>query len=103
MNAEGLIREMVRERIAKGWTQYRLAKESGISREAIAKIERGNRTPNLATFIVLMESLGIEIELKKKGGNSQYGSGANVVTKTTKVTGKGQQLFINKFLRKGGE
>lgn len=66
MNAEGLIREIVRERIAKGWTQYRLAKESGISREAIAKIERGNRTPNLTTFIVLMGAMGIEIELKKE-------------------------------------
>ena len=54
MNAKELIGEMVNERMAKGWTQYRLAKESGISREAIAKIERGNRTPNLATFIVLM-------------------------------------------------
>ena len=66
MNAEELIGEMVNERMAKGWTQYRLAKESGISREAIAKIERGNRTPNLTTFIVLMESMGIEIELKKE-------------------------------------
>ena len=54
------------ERMAKGWTQYRLAKESGISREAIAKIESGNRTPNLTTFIVLMGAMGIEIELKKE-------------------------------------
>lgn len=35
---------------------------------------------------------------KVKEGTYINGSGANVVTKTTKVTGKGQQYFINKFL-----
>ena len=28
------------------------------------------------------------------------GDGVNIVTKTSKVTGKGQQYFINKFLAK---
>ena len=31
------------------------------------------------------------------------GDGVNIVTKTSKVTGKGQQYFINKFLAKKGE
>lgn len=33
-----------------------------------------------------------------KEGSYINGSGANITTKTTKVTGKGQQYFINKFL-----
>ena len=34
-----------------------------------------------------------------KEGTYINGSGANIVTKTTKVTGRGQQFFINKFLK----
>ena len=35
---------------------------------------------------------------KVKEGTYINGDGVNVTTKTTKVTGKGQQYFINKFL-----
>lgn len=38
-----------------------------------------------------------------KEGTYINGSGANIVTKTTKVTGRGQQFFINKFLKEVGE
>ena len=34
-----------------------------------------------------------------KEGSYINGSGANITTKTPKVTGKGQQYFINKFLQ----
>ena len=34
-----------------------------------------------------------------KEGSYINGSGVNVITKTTKVTGKGQSFFVNKFLR----
>lgn len=37
-----------------------------------------------------------------KEGSYINGSGANVITKTTKVTGKGQTFFVNKFLREQG-
>lgn len=36
-----------------------------------------------------------------KEGTYINGSGANIVTKTTKVTGRGQEFFINKFLKEG--
>lgn len=36
-----------------------------------------------------------------KEGSYVDGKGNNIITKTTKVTGKGQQYFINKFLGKG--
>ena len=34
-----------------------------------------------------------------KEGSYVNGSGVNIITKTPKITGKGQQYFINKFLR----
>ena len=37
-----------------------------------------------------------------KEGSYINGSGVNVITKTTKVTGKGQTFFVNKFLREQG-
>lgn len=41
----------------------------------------------------------MELKLfKVKEGSYVDGKGNNVITKTTKVTGKGQQYFINKFL-----
>lgn len=44
----------------------------------------------------------MELKLfKVKEGSYVDGKGNNIITKTTKVTGKGQQYFINKFLGKG--
>lgn len=33
-----------------------------------------------------------------KEGSYVNGSGVNIITKTPKITGKGQQYFVNKFL-----
>lgn len=45
----------------------------------------------------------MELKLfKVKEGSYVDGKGNNVITKTTKVTGKGQQYFINKFLAEKG-
>lgn len=43
---------------------------------------------------------GMELGLFEiKEGSYINGAGANITTKTTKVTGKGQQYFVNKFLQ----
>ena len=43
---------------------------------------------------------GMELGLFEiKEGSYINGVGENIITKTTKVTGKGQQYFINKFLK----
>ena len=45
---------------------------------------------------------GMEMKLfEVKEGSYVDSNGVNVVTKTTNVTGKGQQYFINKFLNEG--
>lgn len=38
-----------------------------------------------------------------KEGSYVNGSGVNITTKTPKITGKGQQYFINKFLQQDGD
>jgi anti-repressor protein len=38
-----------------------------------------------------------------KEGSYVNGEGVNVTTKTTKVTGKGQVYFVNKFLNKANQ
>lgn len=44
---------------------------------------------------------GMELGLFEiKEGSYINGAGKNIITKTTKVTGKGQQYFINKFLQR---
>jgi anti-repressor protein len=44
---------------------------------------------------------GMELGLFEiKEGSYINGAGENIITKTTKVTGKGQQYFINKFLQR---
>lgn len=50
----------------KGWTQYRLAKESGLSREMIAKLELEMHSPMISTVERICSALGIEIVFRKK-------------------------------------
>lgn len=50
----------------KGWTQYRLAKECGMSREMIGKLELGIHSPMISTVERICSALGIEIVFKRK-------------------------------------
>lgn len=68
MTLQDFVDALKRERMEKGWTQYRLAKESGVSRERIAKLESGRHSPTLLTVDKLCNALGFEIVLTKKGG-----------------------------------
>lgn len=57
---------MKKARNEKGWTQYRLAKESGLSREMIAKLELERHSPMIKTVERICSALGIEIVFKRK-------------------------------------
>ena len=47
----------------KGWTQERLARESGISFHTLIKIENGRiKNPKLETLIKLAKALGVSID-----------------------------------------
>ena len=50
----------------KGWTQYRLAKECGMSREMIGKLELGIHSPMISTVERICSALEIEIVFKRR-------------------------------------
>lgn len=49
-------------RLAKGWSQKRLAQELGTSQSHVARIEAGQSDPQISTVRRLCEVLGITIE-----------------------------------------
>lgn len=52
-----LVRELVSLRKAAGVSQYRIAKLTGLSREAIRLIENGERSPTLHSLLLIASSL----------------------------------------------
>jgi transcriptional regulator with XRE-family HTH domain len=53
---------ITRLRLAKGWTQTRLAEEVGCLRGDISRWERGERRPNTGSALKLARALGCKIE-----------------------------------------
>ena len=57
------LKNLVKIRKEKGWSQEKLAVESGISYNTIIKIERGGiENPKIATVIKLAKALNIKID-----------------------------------------
>lgn len=55
--------EMVRNvRKVRGWSQEKLAAETGLSTQAISNIERGQSSPTLATVVTIARTLGMTLE-----------------------------------------
>ena len=60
---ENLVSDVERKRVALGWTQARLAKESGVAQATISRIEAGEqKNLRLETVIALANVLGIEAQ-----------------------------------------
>jgi DNA-binding XRE family transcriptional regulator len=55
------LEELKRLREEKGWSQTRLAQESGVDRATINQAEGGRRSPTIATLEVLAAALGVEV------------------------------------------
>lgn len=54
--------ERIRDlRLARGWSQEKLAEEAGLSRDAISRIERGDREPRLETLKLIAEALDLKL------------------------------------------
>jgi len=57
------LKNLIKLRKQKGWSQEKLAVESGISYNTIIKIERGGiKNPKIGTVINLAKALGIKID-----------------------------------------
>lgn len=55
------MQELRRMREDKGWTQQRLADESGVDRATISQIESGRRSPSIDTLEKLAGAIGREV------------------------------------------
>ena len=58
MDTNKRLRRLLEER---GWTEYRLAKECGLSQSTIANIYRRNTVPSIATLEVICNGFGITL------------------------------------------
>jgi len=57
------LKNLVKIRKQKGWSQEKLAAESGISYNTLIKIERGGiENPKIETVIKLADALGVSLE-----------------------------------------
>ena len=65
MKPQEIIEFIKNERIRKGLSQSRLAKESGLSRELIGKFELGKHSPKLSTVEKIGKALDLEIVIRK--------------------------------------
>lgn len=58
MNTNERLRRLLNER---GWSEYRLAKNSGLSESTIANIYRRNTVPSIATLEMICKGFGITL------------------------------------------
>lgn len=58
MNTHDRLRGLLNER---GWTEYRLAKECGLSESTLANIFRRNTLPSIGTLEAICQGFGITI------------------------------------------
>lgn len=61
-----LIGEIIKARLAKGWTQTELAKRTGLKQSAIARLESYSTVPKIDTLIKLTNSLGLKFSFIDK-------------------------------------
>ena len=66
MKPQEIIDFIKTERIRKGLSKSRLAKESGLSRELIGKFELGKYSPKLSTIEKIGKALDLEIVIRKR-------------------------------------
>jgi transcriptional regulator with XRE-family HTH domain len=58
---DGFAERLKQMRKAKGWTRYRLAKESGVTQQALRLLEQRGSNPKLSTLYKLAAAFGVEI------------------------------------------
>lgn len=58
MDTHSRLRKLMSER---GWTAYRLAKESGLSESTLANIFKRNTVPSIATLEAVCSAFGISL------------------------------------------
>lgn len=58
MNVQNKIKQLMDER---GWTEYRLAKESGLSHSTVSNMFKRNNAPTIPTLELVCKAFGITL------------------------------------------
>ena len=80
MDVNGRIRELLNER---NWTEYKLAKESGLLQSTISNFFKRNTVPSISTLELICKGFGISL--------SQFFSEGNMV----ELSEEQMEFFIN--------
>lgn len=54
--------DIISLRLARGWSYRDLATATGITEDAVRKLERGDREPSLRTAKALAQALGVSLD-----------------------------------------
>lgn len=66
------IREKLKKMLdERGWTEYRLTKECGLSESTIANIYRRNSTPSFTTLETICKAFGLKVEKDRQRKKTQ--------------------------------
>jgi AbrB family looped-hinge helix DNA binding protein len=85
-----LINQLKLQRSRKGFTQEQVAEQVGVSRQAVAKWEKGETLPDIETCVRLADLYGIPLDALVRGMTEE------------KKTGAGQHMFgVAKVNEKG--
>ena len=80
MDTHSKLRQLMAER---GWTSYRLAKESGLSESTLANIFKRNTVPSISTLESVCSAFGISL--------AQFFAESEMVELTPEL----KELFVN--------
>ncbi|MBT4762423.1 MAG: helix-turn-helix transcriptional regulator [Bdellovibrionaceae bacterium] len=61
-----LVGRLRQQRLEKGWSQRELAEETGLTQQAIARIEKGEVSPTLLTLFKVIAALDLELTLDQR-------------------------------------
>lgn len=56
-----VVQKLREERLARKWSAYRLAKNSGVSQQMIGYMEKGLRNPTLETLLRIAIALDVDL------------------------------------------
>ena len=58
-----IVSALTKERINQGISQYKMAKDIGMSKSSISYIENQTQTPSLRTIIIIADYLGVKLNV----------------------------------------
>ncbi len=66
MQTDDIAKWVQKQREDRNLTVQQMHEDTGIARATISAFENGKRIPNLSTFLLLIDRLGFEMEIRKK-------------------------------------